>query len=286
MTLKAPPKKRNTIAVIVLFNPDIFLKEGINNLLPQIDHLFVIANDNISINKRPFLKSQNISYFRKHNIGLARALNLGIKKALKLKYNWCLLLDQDTMIVQNFIHHISVSFNKIENKSIVGMLVPNYEDIGTHTKFYKSKENIFEVNCAITSGSLIALNLIKNIGLMNQDFFIEGIDTDFSLRLRKCGYKIYGIKKVLMFHSAGETSKEKFFGKVFLVTNHEAYRYFFQYRNLYINILNNIFFDPRWAFTSLVNSFKKILIILVFEKKKIYKLWLILKGIIFGLFRI
>jgi len=62
----------------------------------------------------------------------------------------------------------------------------------------------FEKDVVQMSGSLLSLMAFKEIGPFREEFFIDSIDADYCLRLRKKGYKIIVACQAQMKHSVGE----------------------------------------------------------------------------------
>ena len=61
-----------------------------------------------------------------------------------------------------------------------------------------------EITNAITSGNLVRVSVYDQIGLYDEGFFIDCIDFDFCLRLRRVGYAVHRVAAARMKHQLGE----------------------------------------------------------------------------------
>ena len=58
----------------------------------------------------------------------------------------------------------------------------------------------------ISSGSLIHIDVFKKIGLFRDDFFIDYIDFEFSVRARLNDFQISLVKDAILYHKQGNHS--------------------------------------------------------------------------------
>jgi rhamnosyltransferase len=57
---------------------------------------------------------------------------------------------------------------------------------------------VWEVDHVIASGCLIPATALQAVGWMREDFFIDWVDTEWCLRARDRGYRIYGVCAALL----------------------------------------------------------------------------------------
>jgi len=74
--------------------------------------------------------------------------------------------------------------------------------ITTETRRKGAVEGV--VSYAITSGNLVRVSVFDQIGLYDEGFFVDRIDFDFSLRIRRAGYSIHRVPAALMRHQLGD----------------------------------------------------------------------------------
>jgi len=156
-------------------------------------------------------------------------------------------LDHDSIpsedLIKNYFNYYN-SLSKEEQKKI-GILVPNIIDNNVKKKcFYIKDEGIYikrelltenniidDVITSISSGSCVKVSVIKEIGLMISDLFIDYIDIEFSLRTQLYGYKIVAIGNAKLFHSLGNRKYFKVLGCKMLLNNHSPLRKYYIFRN-------------------------------------------------------
>jgi len=237
-----------TATIIVTYNPSInALKKQINRLLEQVQLIIII--DNGSNNSTELIKeltgieSQNkITVFEnRENKGLGYAQNKGIEIAIKEKATHILLLDDDSLIEENFVSNLLSDYEALLKPGIkVGAIGPTYynEETGEQYPITKyvgpfidrklPKEEPVEASFLIASGCLIPTSVIQEVGLMNEDFFIDYIDVEWSFRAISKGYKLFATPRAQMNHVIGEKRVSVFGRKISL---HSPLRKYYLFRN-------------------------------------------------------
>ena len=275
-------------AVIVTYEPDSFFESRVRVLCKQVSKVVVVDNS-IKKNKADFFSDNNlhanVSIIRNgKNLGLAFALNQGVHFAQSLGLTYVILFDQDSEVYENTIAMMCKISMSIEDQSF-GMLGAAYKskpDSKSNAISYVKKKAI------ITSGSLVPISLFENVGEFRTDYFIDCLDSEFCLRLRKNGYSIYQTSTNLLKHAVGDPINHKIFGLRFLSTRHSADRRYYIARNHlvmlreYRNMLSKMPFF--WLIKTIRRSMYYALIVICFERGKMLKLKAIATGIKDGLF--
>lgn len=272
----------NVGAGIVSYNPikDILLK-NLEILLNQVNKVVIVDNNSSNSEEIENLITnfgEKVRLIRlSENKGIASALNIIVHYFQQLNYEWVLLLDQDSIVPKNMIEN----FLKYTNVKDLGIICPSIVD----RNYLKSsiKENKFEfVNFCITSGSFINVNAFKKIGDFDENMFIDYVDFEYCIRLRKSGYKILKVGEVKLIHRLGRLRVYKFFNKRIYITNHPPFRYYYYVRNL---IYTHFKHRSEISFAYVISTiFKRLIKITFFEKQKLKKIKAIFKGVIDGLF--
>jgi GT2 family glycosyltransferase len=155
------------------------------------------------------------------NDGFAEGNNIGIKYSIKiLNPDYLLLLNNDTVVSPDFLDKLVDFAIKNPRAGMIGPKVLYYDDatlinsagvkfhwwtglginrgIGRieQEKYNKTKE----VDCLLGCAILIKRSVIEEIGLLDKDFFMMLEETDFCLRAKKKGYKIYYNPEAKVFH--------------------------------------------------------------------------------------
>lgn len=275
------------IAGIVLYNPNIKrLSENIKAICDQVDE--VILFDNGSKNKDQILsvinkKSDKCFYIpSKSNKGIAYALNVIATVAKNRKYNWLLTLDQDSIAFPNLVRTYIAFLNKSKLKNI-GQLTCNIKDrnIPESNQNLNNDNTVEKVPFCITSGTLINLNALYEVGGFDSSFFIDWVDIEISYALRSIGYDTYKINFVGVLHELGHFSQASFFNVKVGIFNHAPIRYFYMARN---SVIVSKRFPAEDKMSKALQRQMKIAVkVLLFEKQKNKKMTAIMKGIIQGI---
>ena len=269
--------KQKIVAVVVFFNPKQDYLENINYLSKYLDLIIIIDNSESENLFTKFVWQDKVKYiFNGKNFGIAAALNKGAEIAMAFEADYLLMLDQDTIINSTFLEVYGNFLDEnIDNK--IGELTP--------TIIYDSdfQENIEsspkEIEVAITSGTLLNLQVFKTIGQFKTNLFIDYVDFEYCLRLRKNGYKVIQIPSAQINQRLGDLESKKILFKTVYVSHHSPIRYYYRTRNRFYVAKKYFFTFPIFVIKDFAVFINEIFKIFMFEKEK----WLKIKMIVFGL---
>lgn len=258
--------------VVVLYNPDESYIENIKSYIDDLDKLYVVDNSDKK-NKVP--RNKKIEYiFNNGNLGVAKALNIACEKSINEGYDWILTMDQDTKFKDGVMKRM-IDYIDNNDCSKDGILVPWHN---TKLDLVKSKDVIDYPLEVMTSGNLVNLNIYKEIGGYYEDYFIDGIDIEYCLRLKKYGYRIVRFNDVEIDHDLGNIEYHNFLGKRYLCTNHNYLRNYYIARN-YRDIRKK-YYDIAPEYCEILTHLKlRIFRIVMFEKDKFRKVRNLFRGI-------
>ncbi len=270
-------------ACVVLYNPSFSVLSNVRSYYDFIDSLIVIDNsekENYEL-KREFQKWEKVTYlFANKNLGIAKALNIAAQIALRKKYEWLLTMDQDSYFKDGcFFLMLSGIKEILQRYNKVGIIAP-FHSIAETIK-NNSTEDYKVIKATITSGNLLNLDAYKIIGSFEEKFFIDFVDHEYCLRLRKNNYQIIQNNKVSLAHTLGSFETRKILGKKIGISHHNYLRRYYMTRNsLYVS---QKYFSYDFSFIAgkLVDNFIiSPIYISCFENDKLKKLKSIAKGII------
>lgn len=236
----------NIIAIVVTYNPDIpLLDREYESLVNQVTCIVYI--DNGSKNKREIEEwsrnKQRIQLlFNTENKGLGISQNEGITKAIELGATHVAIFDQDSVVDSGFIKGLLETEVECKKKGInVGVVGPVYRTLdgiyypvvsieNNKVRQYRVSDidSYLKVSHNISSGQLIQVAVLKEVGLMRGDYFIEYIDFEWCLRLQRYDYVVIVTKKCSMQHVIGD-KQLKIFGR--MVGIYSPFRRYFTCRN-------------------------------------------------------
>jgi rhamnosyltransferase len=288
----------NKAAGIVLYESNITrLRLLLKSLLPQSEIVFIVDNSNneLDFSNFPEINIEKIVYYKNEtNLGLAKSLSILCSIARNSNFAWLLLLDQDSIVSDGIFDN----YNRLIDRDEIALMCPTViEDrfglVQTHRIINSySYPNTFEVESAITSGSYINLNIQEHVSFF-EDLFVDGVDNDYSYRLRNLGFKLVYVADNFIYHEFGDSELtllsyiyQRLFGEIhpaLLRRNHSPLRIYYQVKNTVI-IYRKWYGHPNeFIKGSLVRVlFSFTLKVLLVEKNKLYKLLKIISGVIEG----
>lgn len=286
------PTKENICAVIITFHPDNDFALRLAKLKNQVSQVLIVDNASKPECKEMLNKlidNKHIHFIaNSKNLGVAEALNQGLKWAKEHHYHWCLTLDQDSVVKESMIQTFVDEFSKMDNLDKIAVIGSNH--ISAHNQMIsssyddRSTKGWIEKKTMITSGSLMSVDLFEKIGPFRSDYFIDAVDTEYSMRAGKKGYRILFILKPLFTHSMG-ARKTLFYLPSWLkhfnfTTNYPPFRWFFFTRNHAMLSFEYLFIDPLWALEHILRLTAAIIKMSLFEKNRLKKLHFVLLGLL------
>lgn len=218
--------------IVVLFKPQLSVIKSWQNLVNECNSIFFTFIDNtpeIEICDKNEIANHLPNYYRlKANCGIAKAQNIGIKVAEKLGVNYIIFFDQDSKPSKDIIFKLKESFcniSKHEKIAAIGPLIHNLNS--KEVTNYYDKEFV-EMREIISSGTITSMDVIKDIGDMEDTLFIDHVDHEWCWRAKSKGYKIMLATRLNLDHKIG-LSDVTCFGVVLHLT--APIRYFYTFRN-------------------------------------------------------
>lgn len=161
----------------------------------------------------------------KENLGFAKANNIGMKYAIEKGADYCLLINNDTIVEPNFLGPLVDTFKLDDNIGIVTGLILNYYNHNNKwydgakinwDKFEGCDEANLQLNknsvireVELISGCLMLIKkelILKNI-LLPEEYFMFYEDIDYCAKVRKkYGYKLIYNKESVIYHKISQSS--------------------------------------------------------------------------------
>lgn len=216
------------LALVVSYEGGEELAATVLALLPQVGHVLIVDNGSgpstrVLVDKlaaRPEISVKLLD----ENRGIGAALNVGIAFAKAAGFKWVLTMDQDSIASDGLMREFSAAHGLLGSKVV---LTPSIVNHGT---VVRRSACVQPVAYAITSGNLLPLSLFDEVGPYDEGLFIDCVDFDFSLRLRRAGYSIYRVPSAVLNHRLGEASEIPVWARR-LYARHRPTRRYYMYRN-------------------------------------------------------
>lgn len=281
------PHHRNICAVVVAYHPPPDFFDRVMLISERVRHVIVVDNgSSASIVKalRDISSRPNIGLIlNERNLGIAAALNQGIRLAASRSFHWVLTLDQDSEPCAGMIEDLISARNDAPSRSRVALVAPVYLDS------YSGRAELddlcggrksAEIMAAITSGSLLATPAFFEAGPFREDFFIDYVDFEYCLRLRKASFSILRACDARLLHSVGRSTVHEFLGKTHVITNHPPLRRYYITRNRLLTIKAYATRETAWSVEqsrAVITDFAKMLL---FESERMSKVRYFFKGVL------
>ena len=227
--------EKPSVAIIVINWNGYELTKSCINSLQKITYanFSIVLVDNGSVdNSGERLKEEipGLVYIQnEQNLGFTGGNNVGITYALDQRFDYVLLLNNDTVVEPDFLNPM-ISF--LEDNPYYGAAQPKilYEgkrdtlwnagggyfkwlemtwSIGIGQKdegqFNQEKNTPWITGCCL----LAKTSCIKQIGLLDDDYFAYYEDVDWSFRMREGGFRLRYIPSSVIYHVAGASSISK-----------------------------------------------------------------------------
>ena len=226
MSRRAEMISQEIMAVVVSYNGGSGTARAVEALAESVGYVHVVDN-NSAPSSRALLaqlsERPNVSVeYLPENRGVAHALNRGVARAAELGKPWLLTMDQDSTPDRGMITAFCAASDRSPD---IRCMSPVIADRG------KARRTQVQVlSYAITSGNLVHHKVYEKAGTYREALFIDGVDFDFSLRVRRAGFQIHLIPEAHLYHRLGDEKPEGVL--MHWYTRHSPVRRYYMYRNL------------------------------------------------------
>ncbi len=265
-------------AVVVLYNPWDSVLELINTLVTNNLTIVLVRNEEGACLPLHDVLSCHVIYNHNQN-GISGALNIGLNYLFNIGCEWAFTFDQDSMPEDNMISNL-IQYLELYRTENIASIAPRF--VCNSTKI-SSKLGFVYKDSVITSGNLINLGVYKKIGGFKDELFIDSVDFEFCLNLRKNGYKIIQVNDAVLFHNLGESKILSIFGKTFNLSIHSPLRRYYMFRNnVYVQ---KKYFSrfPQYCIKRNIFLLIEIFQIILFERDKRKNIKMVVKGLLDGM---
>ncbi len=229
--------------VIVNYNVKYFLEQALHTVrkacLGLEAEVFVVDNHSVdgSCEMVKNLFPEVILIENKENVGFAKANNQAIRRS---KGKYVLLLNPDTVIEEDCFKKVIGFMDQTPDAGAVGVkmidgsgrflpeskrglptpevafykisglaaLFPKSRRFGKYHLGFLNSEEIHEVDVLAGAFMMIRHDVLKQVGLLDEDYFMYGEDIDLSYCIHQAGFKNYYYPETTIIHYKGESTKK------------------------------------------------------------------------------
>ncbi|HYE50316.1 MAG TPA: glycosyltransferase [Azospirillaceae bacterium] len=302
MPAAAPPR---VAAAIVTFQPPPRLASAVAAIVPQVERLYLLDNgsdpDGQARAEQAASAAGAVRLAGEGNAGLAAAQNRLMEAAARDGFDWVLLLDQDSVARPGAVAALLRALADAPAPDALGLLAAvNLEPgmaagpawvVSADGRAWRvarpgeGRALLADLLFAPASGSLVRVEAWRRAGGLRAGFFIDWVDVEFCVRLRRAGYGLAAVADALVDHELGALRAVRAGSRELAVTNHAAWRRRMQARNAVWTLRLHGAAVPAlrsWTLRILASTAAKVLL---FERGRLRKLAAMAAGLAEGLRR-
>lgn len=252
------------LAIIILFNPDWNRVETVIKELTLSKLDILLVDNSTNETSHALADTETIVYHHMGgNVGIAAAQSLGMQYAIDRGYDFVFHFDQDSSVTHQLLEGLISEWETIQKYDpLVVAIGPSA--FNRDSRRYINTENYqetvslegfdyYKTDMLMSSGSMVSVEGIKQVGLMRDELFIDNVDYEWSWRaVYKFGRTCYISSKCVLEHQLGEGDK-KIMGHNAHIT--PAFRIYYLFRN-YVYLLKFDYVPKRWK----IKEFKKLVL--------------------------
>lgn len=160
------------------------------------------------------------------NLRFAGGNNLGLREVLSQGDDFALLLNNDTIVAQDFLDHLVAEAQKDDSVGLVGSKILYHDRPGViwfaggvikpawgyvrhfglrqvdDGRFDRIREVSFLTGCCL----LIRSAVIEKVGLLDEGYYLYSEDADYCLRAQRAGYKLIYAHQARIFHKVSSST--------------------------------------------------------------------------------
>jgi rhamnosyltransferase len=289
-------------AIVVTFNPewDVLLRE-FALLAPQVDKIWLVDNASsqslaVWVSGLPWAGKLELVQMSA-NLGLGAAQNAGIQLARAAGASHVLILDQDSEPMPDMVDRLLAASDRLQSSGVrLAAVAPVYADSATGPAsgfvrlgwldFKKQTtlpgQDVVEADFVISSGSLVPVSVLDDIGPMDESLFIDHVDTEWCLRAQSKGYRLFGVPDARMVHTLGDRRTRIWFLRWRNVPYHSPFRYYYILRNSLL-MQRRPYMPLKWRVAELIRCCRVVCFYGLFAPQRGACLRMMWRGIVDGL---
>ena len=228
-------------AVLVAYRADpAVLARALDAVRPQVGAVVVVNNGDPALDAGP----GDVLLQQDGNVGLAAGQNAGIAWARAHGFTHVLILDQDSVCGPEMVVTLLAALADLGATSRVAAVGPVFRDPRedrpapfvrvafpmSHKLWCDGSSRYVQCDFLISSGALIPLAVLDDVGGLDDGLFIDNVDMEWSFRVRDRGYALFGVCAATMTHHLGDDRHPVLAGRA-QVVRHGPVRLYFIMRN-------------------------------------------------------
>lgn len=243
MTISSMPRACSIL--VIAYHPDEYFYEVYENLARK-SRWHVLVYDNGGTDRLRLERQGAVILGDGRNDGIGIAINAGLTWASDHSSSVLVTFDQDSRVLPDTIDRLVDAFGEAQRKfDRVACLGPVFYDVRNESELFpivrikgvrvikiapsSLADSLEPSSFIITSGMVINLSCLPEVGGFDEDFFIDYVDTEWCLRAVARGYFVINATQIRLPHSLSDKPVAKFAGRLYL--EYSDLRRYYQNRN-------------------------------------------------------
>lgn len=282
--------------VVVTYHPAEGIAKTLRAISDQVGKLLIIDNGSapeciraLELLARPAgweLKALG------RNLGIGAALNVGLQAARSSGYRWLATFDQDSEPTPSMLERMASALQHHPLPDQLAVVAPVHADRRADLILRQfgadDSEGVGwrELVTTMTSGNLVDVGKATEAGGWRESFFIDYVDHEFCLRLRRAGWRIIEATPATLMHSLGRLQVHRMGPLRIAHTNHAPNRRYYMTRNRSILWRDYWRTERSWVIGDIRAFVVDFAAIAMLERHAVAKLVMVLRGLVDGARRI
>lgn len=230
----AAPLSPVVVAVVAAHNAPADLPARCAELAPQVASTVIVDDGTFSVDAADYASHPTHVVSLQENRGIAGALNAGVARARSQGATHVLVLDQDSRVAPGYVA-AGLDVFRAEEAAGVRLVAAVPETVENERITVLRDGRPFD---PIQSGQLMSVAAIAQVGPFADDFVIDSVDSEYTLRARGAGYEFAVVPGSDLEHTLGEPSPLVLFGRHLTLLGkprfrryHRPFRTYYMVRN-------------------------------------------------------
>lgn len=206
-----------------------------------------------------------------------------MKWAKEQGYLWVILFDQDSRITEGFVGALFETWESHPHREKIASLHPRYVDPGADREPHIKRAADGGPFVSITSGALMPTWIFDRIGYFISEYFMDHVDTEYSLRIRAAGYTIADSREAVLIHTVGHPRYAFLLGFRFRPTHHYVGQRYYVTRNRIVTYRKYFTIFPAWVLGAAYAAVRETAKSLIAEEDRMRRFRNLLLGVWDGL---
>ena len=279
-------------AVVVTYRPEQSVAENLALIVREFGRVLVVDNGSPEEARSWIAAIPGVELLALgENLGVAVALNRGAARAAENGCEWIVTFDQDSRPEPGFLDALWAAHERLPDAWVIGAhivesalkgdyrwLRPNPRWPGLFQRVQCQGQDLPDVTMVVTSGALTSLEGWRKLEGFDERLFIDFVDTDFCLRVRRADRTVAVCAAARLRHQLGRREQRRFIGCLFHPTHHVPIRHYYIARNRWLMLRQHAWRELHWGVFEFAVAGLWLFRVIAFEKQR----WSKIKAMILG----